>query len=89
MKRLTKRNTEGKAIIDFKALGVPFGHDTVYDIVDLYYVACVYLSDYEDTNFTPSDIADLRNFACQLCGKYKEAHNGACDSCRWRKDEKS
>jgi len=31
--------------------------------------------------------SDLRNFACQLCGKYKEAHNGACDGCRWRKNE--
>lgn len=30
---------------------------------------------------------DLRNFACQLCGKYKTAHEGSCRDCRWRKME--
>ena len=28
----------------------------------------------------------MRNELCYLCGKYREAHNGACDGCRWRKD---
>ena len=28
----------------------------------------------------------LRNELCYLCGKYREAHNGACDGCRWRND---
>lgn len=27
---------------------------------------------------------DLRNELCLKCGRYKEAHNGACDGCRWR-----
>jgi len=36
------------------------------------------------TNLTPSDISDLRNELCLKCGKYKEAHNGACNGCRWR-----
>ena len=45
------------------------------------------LAAYEDTGLTPSDIADLRNFACQLCGKYKTAHKGTCGGCRWRKDD--
>ena len=27
----------------------------------------------------------LRNELCYLCGKYREAHNGACDGCRWEK----
>lgn len=26
----------------------------------------------------------LINELCQYCGKYKQAHNGACDGCRWR-----
>ena len=26
----------------------------------------------------------LRNELCCLCGKYREAHNGACDGCRWK-----
>lgn len=43
------------------------------------------LAAYEDTVLTPSDIADLRNFACQLCGKYKTAHEGSCEGCRWER----
>lgn len=27
----------------------------------------------------------MRNELCYLCGKYREAHNGACDGCRWKK----
>jgi len=27
---------------------------------------------------------NLRNELCLKCGRYKEAHNGACDGCRWR-----
>lgn len=26
----------------------------------------------------------MKNELCQLCGKYKQAHEGACDGCRWR-----
>ena len=26
----------------------------------------------------------MRNELCYLCGKYREAHNGACDGCRWK-----
>jgi len=26
----------------------------------------------------------LRNELCLKCGRGKEAHNGACDGCRWR-----
>ena len=28
----------------------------------------------------------MRNELCYLCGKYREAHNGACDGCRWEND---
>lgn len=28
----------------------------------------------------------LRNELCLNCGRYKAAHNGACDGCRWRKE---
>ena len=27
---------------------------------------------------------NLRNELCLKCGKYHEAHNGACDGCRWK-----
>jgi len=29
---------------------------------------------------------DCRNELCLKCGNYKQAHNGACDGCRWRAD---
>ena len=32
------------------------------------------------------EIEALRNELCCKCGKYREAHNGDCDGCRWRKD---
>ena len=31
-----------------------------------------------------ADRKDLINELCQHCGKYKHAHEGACDGCRWR-----
>ena len=33
-----------------------------------------------------TELASMRNALCYLCGKYREAHNGACDVCRWKKD---
>ena len=31
-----------------------------------------------------ADRKALINELCQYCGKYKQAHDGACDGCRWR-----
>jgi hypothetical protein len=28
----------------------------------------------------------IRNELCLKCGRYREAHNGACDGCRWKED---
>ena len=28
----------------------------------------------------------MRNELCYMCGKYREAHNGACDGCRCKKE---
>ena len=30
------------------------------------------------------EIEALRNELCQHCGKYKQAHEGACNGCRWK-----
>jgi hypothetical protein len=30
------------------------------------------------------DLRDCRGELCLKCGNYREAHNGACDGCRWR-----
>ena len=35
---------------------------------------------------TKSELAAMRNELCYLCGKYREAHNGACGGCRWKKE---
>ena len=35
---------------------------------------------------TQAERAAMRNELCYLCGKYREAHNGACDGCRWRNE---
>ena len=32
------------------------------------------------------ELAAMRNELCYLCGKYREAHNGSCDGCRWKKE---
>lgn len=31
-----------------------------------------------------SRCVDMKNELCQYCGKYKQAHKGACDGCKWR-----
>lgn len=30
------------------------------------------------------ELSNARNELCYKCGRYAEAHNGACDSCKWR-----
>ena len=35
-------------------------------------------------NEAKSELAAMRNELCYLCGNYREAHNGACDGCRWK-----
>ena len=29
------------------------------------------------------ELAAMRNELCCKCGNYRDAHNGACDGCRW------
>jgi hypothetical protein len=40
----------------------------------------------QGTRITARDnvIADLRNELCLKCGKYKTAHEGSCEGCRWK-----
>ena len=30
-----------------------------------------------------AELKNARNELCLKCGKYHEAHNGACEGCRW------
>ena len=40
----------------------------------------------KDRDEARKELAAMRNELCYLCGKYREAHNGACDGCRWKED---
>ena len=31
------------------------------------------------------ELHEAKNELCFKCGNYREAHNGACDGCRWKK----
>lgn len=30
------------------------------------------------------ELHTIKNELCQYCGKYEQAHEGACDGCKWR-----
>lgn len=30
------------------------------------------------------ELHTMKNELCQYCGRYKQAHEGACDGCKWR-----
>lgn len=45
------------------------------------------LADYEDTGLEPQEVKDMHNELCLKCGNYQREHLGACNGCRWRKEE--
>lgn len=38
----------------------------------------------EAVNVVAAAMHDMKNDLCALCGRYRMAHEGACDGCRWR-----
>lgn len=38
----------------------------------------------ESVEVVSAAMHDMKNDLCALCGKFKFAHEGACDDCRWR-----
>lgn len=38
----------------------------------------------KEVNRLRATVQDMRNELCEHCGKYRSAHEGACDDCRWR-----
>ena len=38
----------------------------------------------KDRDEARKELAAMRNEMCCKCGNYREAHNGACDGCRWK-----
>lgn len=39
---------------------------------------------YDSNAKLAADRKALKNELCQYCGRYKQAHEGACDGCKWR-----
>ena len=39
----------------------------------------------EERDELKKQLHEAKNELCCKCGKYREAHNGACNGCRWEK----
>lgn len=88
MERMTKRTVVGVANLNYpRNCYYEDGRKDQIAVSAYRQNVIEYLAAYEDTDLTPADINDLRNELCLKCGKYKDAHLGACDGCRWRKKE--
>lgn len=42
-----------------------------------------YIKIQEELQRTRDELTDCRNELCGMCGRYKMAHLGECDRCRW------
>jgi hypothetical protein len=51
------------------------------DIKELLYMA---VSKTDKVLRLKEELHAIKNELCQHCGKYKQAHEGACDGCKWR-----
>ena len=99
MERLT-RKVDGKIVFPFELVGVTLTPDNVVlhellcrladyedtgltpgDIKELLDVA---VSKTNKVLRLKEELHAMKNELCQYCGKYKQAHEGACDGCRWR-----
>ena len=38
----------------------------------------------KDRDEARKELHEAKNELCCKCGNYREAHNGACDGCRWQ-----
>ena len=41
----------------------------------------------KDRDEARKELHEVKNDLCCMCGKYQEAHNGACDGCRWKEEQ--
>ena len=137
MERLTKRGTDGQAMMDCEKCKADWTGKHGKPMADCTALYCRNrlkdrLAAYEDSGLMPNDVTDMMaangnaiceivklkeelqgakntveqyaainetlfdsnmklgadrkaliNELCQYCGKYKQAHEGACDGCRW------
>ena len=90
MERLTSRDSDGSAWIDrsIKRIDGKSNYLINTDVLALNRLAAYEdIGTVEDFKRLVTDNHNLRNELCQKCGRYKEAHNGACNSCKWRAKE--
>ena len=86
MDRLTHRTPSGavptRLVLDFAWDMTDYEWNELKQIIEL-------LATYENLGTIDTltrlqrDYSDLRNELCLACGKYKEAHLGLCNNCRW------
>ena len=57
--------------------------ECTWDYIDRLRMALAYACKERDE--LKKELAAMRNELCCKCGNYREAHNGACDGCRWKK----
>ena len=84
VERLTERNAREEHAYYPRCFDECDGLGCEKPFCDHNILVCDRLAAYEDTGLSPADIADLRNELCLKCGRYKTAHEGSCDGCRWK-----
>lgn len=58
--------------------------DRILEVTGLTYEVAFSRVEIDETCELSKLLETARNELCQNCGKYKQAHLGACDGCRWR-----
>ena len=58
--------------------------ECTWDYIDRLRMAMA--SDCKERDEARKELHAMRNELCCKCGKYRDAHNGACDGCRWKKE---
>lgn len=79
MERMTTQKPNGDWTIANIGL---YSKEKVYE---KFQIAVNRLAEYENTRLTPTEIKDLKNELCLLCGKYRISYPCHCNDCRWRK----
>lgn len=90
MERLTKRDTDGQAMMDCEKCKADWTGKHGKPMVDCTALYCRNrlkdrIAAYEDKVLRfKEELHAMKNELCQYCGRYKQAHEGACDGCKWR-----
>ena len=100
MERLTKRSKNGGVYFPEELVGVTLTPDnaTIHRLLwclaayedtgltpgDIKELLDMAVSKTDKVLRLEEELHTIKNELCQYCGKYKQAHEGACDGCKWR-----